>query len=85
MYELLTVSREIDETDMMEYLRPISFDAANDQEMAAAYPSLHTMSTSDMFSIMMGVEFLFFQNIEKIRTTLVGCVDEAKFGSSSKN
>jgi hypothetical protein len=70
----MTVSREIDESDMREYLRPIELPDAQEMElmMARQFAALVSLQPEDIFDTLISVEFLFYKTVDASRQKIVG-------------
>ena len=70
----MTVSREVDESDMREYLRPIELPDSyeNDQLLSRQFAGLINLQAEDIFDALISVEFLFYKTISANRQKVVG-------------
>jgi hypothetical protein len=71
MFDIVTVSREIEEVDMLEYLRPVDFGADAAQEVFKSFPAITQMRTEDVFKTIFNVELLFYRNVQKTRSQIL--------------
>ena len=69
----MTVSREVDESDMREYLRPIELPDSQDTEqlMLRQFSGLLVLQPEEMFDALISVEFLFYKTISANRQKIV--------------
>lgn len=69
----MTVSREVDESDMREYLRPIELPDSQDteQQMLRQFSGLLVLQPEEMFDALISVEFLFYKTISANRQKIV--------------
>ncbi len=70
-YDIVTVSVEIEEVDMIEYLNPIDFGPEVSEQMTKSYPALATMQPEELFVTIVTIELLFFKNLQKKRQDMV--------------
>ena len=70
----MTVSREVDESDMREYLRPIELPDSyeNDQVLTRQFAGLINLQAEEIFDALISVEFLFYKTISANRQKVVG-------------
>ena len=64
MFDIITVSVEIEEPDMIEYLSPVDLPSSIDSEMHSQYPHVHLMSCEDVFVTILKIELLYFNNMK---------------------
>lgn len=71
MFDIITVSREIEEVDMVEYLRPVDYGADVAQEVLKSFPAISQMKNEDIFKTIFNVELLYYRNLQKTRSQIV--------------
>lgn len=71
MFDIITVSREIEIIDMIEYLKPADFGIDTSQEVVKKFPTIGNMKNEEIFKTIFHVELLFFKNTLKTRNQLV--------------
>lgn len=80
MFDIITVSREIEEVDMVEYLRPVDYGADVALEVVKAFPAIGQMKNEEIFKTIFSLELLFYRNLQKTRSQIVGDPDPAGRG-----
>lgn len=75
-YDIVTVSVEIEEIDMVEYLNPVDFGPEVAEQMAKAYPALGAMQAEELFVTIVNIELLYFKNLQKKRADMVAAGEQ---------
>lgn len=70
----MSVSREIDETDLKEYLNGFENGGIVDEGITNQYKLIQNMSSEDTFNALMSIELLYFRNLQKKREDIVTSV-----------
>lgn len=81
MFDIITVSREIEEVDMIEYLRPVDLGADASQEIFKSFPTIQNMKTEDIFRTIFNVELLYYLNLQKTRSQIVAITNQVGVGT----
>lgn len=72
LFDKLTISPEIEVADMQEYLRPVDIPGrGEDLTLINNYPQAGSMRPEELFNMIIKIEYLFYQNMEKTRNAIV--------------
>lgn len=71
MFDVITVSREIEIVDMIEYLKPIDLGQDTSSQVLQNFPTISTMKNEDIFRTLFHLELLFYKNTLKTRAQIV--------------
>lgn len=73
MFDIMTVSREIEISDMIEYLKPVDIGIDATKDVLKSFPTVGTMQNEDIFRTLFHIELLFYKNTLKTRSQVVSC------------
>lgn len=71
MFDIITVSREIEIVDMLEYLKPVDLGSDTSRDVLKSFPTISTMKNEDIFRTLFHMELLFFKNTLKTQSQVV--------------